>query len=99
MAEIVVTVVKFAFNIGDVVQHKLEDGNRADRLLVIGRTYEECPGGGQKHYTCRGGIWNKDTYRFHEEELSPYTAQREKSYNEKAGEDQQRFSDKMEGKV
>lgn len=83
----------FKFNIGDVVTHKTmappylaksEEGKsrfgevQAQLLTIMGRVYDECPGGVQKHYrvriTSQGG-WSgqngitKDMFQFHEEEL------------------------------
>lgn len=44
------------------------------RWFIIERHLQECPGGVQKHYTCRGvsrgGVVTKDYFRFNEIELS-----------------------------
>ena len=53
----------FKFKLGDTVTHavlanvKSDAGNRLPptaRWFVVSRLLEECPGGAQKHYRCRG---------------------------------------------
>lgn len=77
----------FKYQIGDVLQHKtvawepkLEErykGIYPDRiatpLIVLGRIWEECPGGVQKHYRLRGNDL-KIFFQLHEEEVEPYVA-------------------------
>lgn len=50
----------FAFQIGDVVMHKLAVGHHRLRGIVIGRYYDECIGGIQRHYGVRWVV-NSDT--------------------------------------
>ena len=76
-------MIEFKFQIGDVVTHKTmvppfqtKDG-RPQHFTIVGRLYDECPGGIQKHYRCRitsqdwGGTMGitRDLYQLHEEEL------------------------------
>lgn len=83
----------FKYNIGDVVTHKTmappylltadagreRFGDAKPQLLtVMGRVFDECPGGVQKHYRCRitsssrwdgsGGV-TRELLTLHEEEL------------------------------
>lgn len=77
--------VQFKWNIGDIVTHRgvialsTNDvqsflSSNEHRLVIIGRSYEECAGGCiQRHYLVRvvsskSGI-AKDRWSFHEEEL------------------------------
>lgn len=87
------SIVTFRFEIGDLVQHRLEN-NHPEKMFVVERRYAECSGGGQIAYVCRHGVWNKDLTTFNEIELMPWTGERAKTYNEKAADEQQRFSDK-----
>ena len=86
--------IQFKFNIGDIVTHKtmappylvasdkLGDP-RPQLFMIMGRLYDECPGGIQKHYRVRitaferwggsAGITDK-MFQLHEEELVPYEA-------------------------
>lgn len=85
----------FKFNIGDVVTHrtmappyltKPEDGKpklgdaQPQLFLIVGRVFDECPGGVQKHYRVRittQDRWNagvgvtREFFQVHEEELVP----------------------------
>ncbi len=57
--------------------HKLilsgRDSRYWDKMQVIERTLQECPGGVQIHYTCRPiterGAFSKDLYRFNTIEI------------------------------
>ncbi len=90
-----IVTADFKFNIGDVVTHKTmappfiekpEPGKeklgdaKPQLFIIMGRVFDECPGGVQKHYRCRvtsqsrwdgGGGVTRELFSMHEEELVP----------------------------